>query len=213
MKAQGSPVQTGFALPTVLILLVIATVVAIASVRAGVVQEQINANTRTYTLAFAGAEGAVRAGERWLYEFHAQAGGGAPVVTPDGSSGIYALDARHSQPALLDFLQPRHWHEAGAVQVPTADVDYRSASAGLPGAALAEQPRYVIEDVGKFRPPGAGLVAEGGASGGAGYEGSMGTSPGGNTDLRVFRVTGKSTGHRRDIVVTLQSTYAGRTQG
>ena len=79
-------------------------------------------------------------------------------------------------------------------------------------AALARQPIYVVQDLGRMRPPGAGSAGEGGSTGTEGYEGSGGGSPAGNADVRVYRVVARSTGGLESVYRTTESYYSGRAK-
>ena len=73
--------------------------------------------------------------------------------------------------------------------------------------------RHLVEDLGRVRPPGAGLAGEGGSTGKENYEGSGGGSPAGNSDIRAYRVTARSTGGLATVVRVVESVYAGRAKG
>jgi Tfp pilus assembly protein PilX len=207
--------QRGFALVVVLILLAVATLLALAAVQQGTGQERIAANYRNRSLALEGAEIAARSAERWLYVKAERAGGAALVLGGDGiTSRVYATGALEASPTGREFLKPRVWSTAAGTAVPMSEFAF---NAGDASARLAAQPVYVIEDLGRLRPRGAGRIGEGGATGNTGYEGSAAMSPAGNADLRVFRTFGKSLGPGADeasaFTVTVWSIFAGRVQG
>lgn len=202
----------GYALITVLLFMMLATMLAVTSVKQVASQERLAANYRAWTMALMGAEAAARAGERWLLDFQENTGGSGVVSSDDGASGVYGTGAAAANTNFIDFMRPRHWSTAGATELSAARAAFQGLTGTLATAQLAEQPRYMIEDLGRFRPPGAGKVGEGGVTGNSGYEGSAGMSPAGNADLRVFRVVGKSTGPSSNFVATVQSIYAGRIQ-
>jgi hypothetical protein len=64
-----------------------------------------------------------------------------------------------------------------------------------------------------MRPSGAGPAGEGGTTGKENYEGSGGGSPAGNSDIRVYRVIGRSVGGLATITRASESTYAARGKG
>lgn len=202
--------RRGYALITVLLFLMLATILAVTAIKQVMSQERLAANQRAWSMAMMGAEAAARAAERWLLDFYETAGGGGIVATPDGSSGVYSTGASGTSADFAAFMAARRWETDGAVELSGTRIDFQNVAHAT--ARLAEQPRYMIEDLGKFRPPGAGNVGEGGATGNVGYQGTAGMSPAGNSDLRVFRVVGKATGPSPNFVVTVQSIYAGRAQ-
>ena len=60
--------QKGVALVVALVLLLVVTVLGLASMRGTVLQERMTANTYDRSLAFQAAEAALREGERWVME-------------------------------------------------------------------------------------------------------------------------------------------------
>ena len=200
--------QRGISLAITLTLLVLITLLAITSTWYGVAQERMAANQRQSALALMGAETAVRAGERWLYTHYERSNGAALVGNIAGSGGVYAVSQSGPNPATASFFAPRSWSATLGTEVADALVPY---SSGDHSARLALAPRFLIEDLGPLRPGGADRIRELGVTGGEGYV-SGGMSSAGNFDLRVFRVTGKSTGLNVSTVRTVQSTFAGRAK-
>lgn len=199
----------GFALAAVLVLLIPVTLLALVASRLSVVSESAAASQRDFTKAYFGAEAAVRAAEGWLLNFSTHSAGSALVASNSSSNGLYSRGAAQTVENLRAFLEPRRWHVAGSVALSDDWTDPSNSG------RLDVAPRYVVEDLGSMRPPGAGVTAEGGISGNTGYEGSTGVSPSGNSDMRVFRVFGKSVGAEdsNGMVMTLWSIFAGRAQG
>jgi Tfp pilus assembly protein PilX len=206
----------GFALATVLILMVVAMLLVLAAVRASAAQEHLVANQRAWLMAYAGAEAASRDAERWLYEFTLRGDGAALAADAANGGFVYGSADVLANANYRNFAIGRTWATAGSRALRGADYTHHTDAVSA-SAALAAQPRYLIEDLGRFRPPGAGVAGEGGVSGNSGYEGSAGLSPAGNADLRVFRTLGKSLGPGAEegsaFVVTVWSIFAGRAQG
>ncbi|HZR02442.1 MAG TPA: hypothetical protein VFA81_04620 [Burkholderiales bacterium] len=203
----------GFALFTALVFLALTLVLALAASRSGQLMHTVAANERAKSLADAAAEAALRRGEHLLLVQYLVSNGTVLAGDLQGSQGIYSPDAVLSSTALQNFMIPDRWPGTGDGSIPGAqmvansEIDFQGAS-----EALKYQPGFIIEDLGPAR-PGGGTSGELGATGGTGYEGSAGGSPAGNSDLRVYRITSKSTGPTTRAITTMQSVFAGRTQG
>lgn len=190
--------QRGVALVIGLIFLALISLIATVGMRQSITQERMAGGLRQESLARAGAETAARAGERDLYDFLLSANGtvrgegdGIAVANEDSADvfrdapldSFVTTNSRQVDPGLLDL-----------------------AGLSRPTAKLARQPVFVIEKLGKVRPPGSGTGTEGGASGTANYEGS-GALTGGNNDLYIHRITGRATGGIETVVRTVETTY------
>lgn len=197
--------QRGAALAVGLFFLLLLTMIATVAMRQSITQEKMAGGLHNISLARNGAESALRQAERNIYTWYQISNGTALVGDASASQDIYLLTATN----LVAFRSTDDYITAGTLAY--AAHDYTSTAAN-PTAALAEQPVYVVSDLGRLRPPGAGTVGEGGSTGKENYEGS-GAISGGNSDIRVYRVTARSTGGLPTVVRTTESTYAGRAKG
>lgn len=197
--------QRGVALVIGLIFLALVSLIATVGMRQSITQERMAGGLRQESLARSGAETAARAGERELYEFYLTSNG-----TARGAGG--GVDGvRYANESAAEAFREAPYDEfftAGAEAVDTAVVDL--VGGGSATSALAQQPVYIIEELGVVRQPGAGTGTEGGASGTANYEGSGGGSPAGNSDLFMYRITGRATGGVETVVRTVETTYVVR---
>jgi len=201
--------QDGFVLITCLIFLTLILLIGVTSSRAGQMLNAVAANERAASLAEGGANAALRRAEKRLYDFYARSNGVALVGDADASLGVYSADAAAASANYAAFVKPERWSVDGSTAVAGTELDFTGIDAT---ARLAQQPVYMIEDLGPARPAGAGSAREGGATGSANYFGSAGIS-GGSATLRVYRITAKSTGPSGQLVKTLQSVYAGHAGG
>lgn len=199
----------GFVLVTALVFMAVTMLLAIAATRQGTIQSQISSSQRMDSLAFGAAESALRNAETEL--LHAYANYGATGLVPGVVSWMYGADSARSNADLQTFRRGNRWSESGAKALPSTAIDFSGAVDAT--TLLPAQPRYTVEDLGAMRPAGSGLAHESGATGGSGYEGSAGMSPSGNSDLHVYRITGKALAPNGRQVRTLESTFAGRTRG
>lgn len=119
--------QTGAALITGLILLVVLTLLGFSASRAAIQQELISRNNKDQNLAFQAAEAALRDAESCIRA----AGDGSPgSVTVCGAVGApYATTT-------LRFANQSFWKNNGTV--------YGSITGNTAIAEVAEQPRYLI---------------------------------------------------------------------
>ena len=161
-----------------LIMLLLLTVIGLASIRGTSLQEQMTGNMRDHNLAFQSAESALRLGEEVLNK---------PTITVpfDNTTVGYYTDLM--LPAAT-YTRPITWTKA----------QWEARSVQLPASTLSnvtEQPRYVLE---KLTVP---VVA---ATQGGGIDSeSKDKSP----DAIYFRVTARGLGGTADSEVIVQSTF------
>jgi type IV pilus assembly protein PilX len=204
--------QRGAALVTGLVFLVLMTLIAAVAMRQSIMQERMAGGLRNASLARNGAESALRRAERTIYDYYLTSNGAALVGDVNVSQGVYLFEYSGTRSTVDNFRTYDGYTTAGGTVYDTGTYDFTDTSvAGT--AALAEQPVFLIEDLGRMRPPGSGVAGEGGSTGKEGYEGSGSVSPAGNSDIRVYRVTGRSTGGLASVVRVTESTFAGRAKG
>lgn len=161
--------QRGLVLPMALILLVVLTLAGVGAARVNILQERMVAATYNRQLAFQAAEAALREGERFLQQ--------ALLPAFTDSDGLYLAP-------LPD--EPRVWAAWDADDWTDDAIAY--AGAALTG--VAQQPRYIIEEL--ARTPGSG--------------GSLGSGQP-QPETVYYRVTARAVGGNPNSVVLLQSIY------
>lgn len=198
--------QRGVALVIGLIFLALISLIATVGMRQSITQERMAGGLRQESLARAGAETGARAGERELFEHYLTSNG---TVRDVGGSAVGAIKHANQQ-EVEDFRNVGYgvWDDTGAGPVDTSFMDLVAGPTVT--AALARQPVYIIEELGKVKQSGASDAGEGGASGPANYEGSGGLSPGGNSDMMMYRITARATGGVETVVRTVETTYVVR---
>lgn len=159
--------QTGITLVVSLIILILMTVIGVTAMQTTVLEEKMAGNARDLHLAFQASEAALREGEDFLQN------AGLPAF--DGNNGLYKAAALGATP---------HWHVAS-----TWSSDARTYSGSL--NAVAEQPKYIIEELTPVPAPGASLV--------------VGFAP--PPTLTFYRVTARGVGGSNTAVVLLQTTF------
>ena len=200
--------QRGAALIVGLMFLILITLLATVAMRQSITQERMAGGLRNVTLARNAAESALRLAERRISTSFLTSNGTTFTCDVDFSQGIYCPTDSRAQ-AFRDY---RGYTTTNAQLYPTARHDFTNTST-TPTAALATQPAFLLTDLGPMRPAGTGVQAEGGQSGTANYEGSGGSSGGGNADVHLYRITARATGGLPTITRAVESTYSSRAKG
>lgn len=171
--------QRGAVLIIGLIMLLLLTMIGLASIRGSDLQERMAGNMRERNVAFQSAEAGLRTGEDFL-SFNA---GAAPVFT-GATVGLWPdlnkAGAMRSRPAAWTSVD---W-EANGIQLPDDTIDF-----------VKEQPRYTIERVIAT----SVAASQGGA---IDHESVEKTA-----DAEYYRVTSQGSGGNTDTEVILQSTF------
>lgn len=126
--------QTGMALITGLIFMVVLTLLALAAMRTTTLEERMSGNARDRDMAFQSAEAALRAGE---------------LVLQGASLPAFALGTAYT-PRIATGTQTIYWQN-------THPWSTQSVAAWQP-AGTSAAPRYVIEDLGASSCAGGSLV-------------------------------------------------------
>ncbi|BBA35468.1 type IV pilus assembly protein PilX [Methylocaldum marinum] len=183
--------QSGSALPTTLVILLILTLIGVSSMQTTLLEEKMAGNLRDQNLAFQAAEAALRAGETYLQ------GVTLGTFSADTSEQDLTLNAQGLyQPTLSPeherWQQENIWTEAGS----------RAYAETLAG--VAESPRYIIEDLSSYtKCTNAGNCTNV----------PLPRTPGGSLKFGPisatsrFRVTARGVGSTSAAVVLLQSYY------
>lgn len=139
--------QQGAALAVGLILLLIITLMGYAAMKGTMLQEKMAAGLHNRSLAMAGANSAVRAGESFLYNLIDSTNSVQAAGTPNGSlfnlySQLSSLNDRTApvNPIVEEFKQRNWTSSAGTVHAN----DFTTSTYN---GALSQQPQYIIEEL------------------------------------------------------------------
>ncbi len=204
--APSSRAQSGAALVMGMIFLLVITLLVITVSGNASLQLRMAGNLRNVQQAQMSANTALRGAEWNIWRSTNVVGG--QLICSDGS--ISAQGCVMFNPAktsmygasglITQFREGATW--------PTTGIEYTGASgAGYTGAALdtaqlAKNPRYIIEDLGRVRPPGAGPQQESGAGSGAG----------GSIRVNTYRITARAAGGNDNAIRVLESTFDAQTK-
>ena len=192
--------QQGAALAVGLILLLIITLMGYTGMKGTMLQEKMAAGLHNRSLANAGANSALRAGEDYLYNLVENTNGVIPEGTPNGVlQGIYSRLMDSSDPAsdlnpVLVNFKKRNWtHSNGVAHA----FDFTAVNNN---GALYQSPEYIIEEIAGITGALDNTQSWGNVGGGSGG-GSAGTN------LRNYLITGKSMSGDGKTISLVQSTY------
>ncbi|MBT8446080.1 MAG: hypothetical protein KJO38_02960 [Gammaproteobacteria bacterium] len=133
----NSPVnQQGAALIVALIMLVVMTMLGLTSMNTTIIEERMAGNVRNKESSFEAAEAALRVGETTATGFDEN-------TVWDGTNGRYLPE---DDMAVMPLWQQGNWRDPAPGQTPNVAWQDR------PGvvAGVAEQPEFVIENLGKW---------------------------------------------------------------
>ncbi len=176
--------QSGVALITGLIFLVLLTLIGMTAMQTTMLEEKMAGNLRNENLAFQASEAALRAGESYLQGITV-----GPFLDAKNAKGLYlpALSATTEWWEIADI-----WTAAGS----------RAYATTPPGAA--NPPRYIIEDVSfKTQCTQPGFCQNIPLPKTPGGSLKLGAVP----DVGLYRITARGTGGTDDTVVLLQSYF------
>lgn len=172
------PDQRGTALIMALVFLVLLTILGLKAMDTTALEEKMTSNTKDKNVAFESAETALTFGENWLFS---QINRPQPFT----SNGPHLYTPSTTDTQVWD--QSGTW--SSAVTYP--GTPYAAASGGLTG--VAQQPEYIIEDMGTVTESGGTLVQS------SDYQ---------STGNSVFRITALGFGATGVATAELQSVYA-----
>lgn len=205
------PNQQGAVLFVALIFLILLTLLAIGASSGSLLQQRMVAATRSAQLATMTGDAALR-GAEWSIWSSSETLGSALVcdggdinatsgcVRYDANSPLYATGGE-----VTEFRTDNNqWLSfAGAQTYTGANHSGYTNNVGpsyVATANVADNPQYIIEDMGLVRPPGAGAQHE---------SGDTGTTEGGpgNVSVHIYRITARATGGTTGTVRVMQSTF------
>lgn len=192
--------QRGAVLVVALIFLILLTILAISASGRSLLQERMAGGLRNAQQAEMSAQTALRGAEWKLWtstsNITAHLNCGTGIFTD-----CYIYDPANLIPNVVKFRTDSGWVTAGSTQYKGYNnLGYTSGSNGL-----ADNPRYIIEDLGVELPPGvSGSLHESGATGSSGT-GSASTA------RHIYRITARATGASANTVRVLESTFAAKS--
>jgi type IV pilus assembly protein PilX len=205
--------QRGAVLVVALIFLILLTLLAIGASSGSLLQQRMVAATRSAQLASLSADTALRGAEWRIWNTSSVVGGTLQCdaaninattgcVKYDPESALYGTGG-----AVAQFRTGNNaWLSTGIAYtgLPGASNDFTNVpipSNGYTASAnVAENPRYIIEDMGLVKPPGAGPQHESGVTG-------PNNGGAGNMNIHIYRVTARATGGNQNTVRVAQSTF------
>ena len=199
--------QRGLVLVVALIFLILLTVLAIGASGRSLLQERMAGGLRNAQQAVMSADSAVRGAEWRLWTSTSKVGGrlhclAGSLSTDDGCT-VYAPGnpPYTATGPVTQFLSSQAWVSGVGITYkgPGGKTDYTS-SGSYPTAKLAQNPVYIIEDMGRELAPGTGPQHESGATG------PMNNGPG-QVNTHVYRITARATGGNANSVRVVQSTF------
>jgi type IV pilus assembly protein PilX len=207
-NTQSHRAQRGAVLVVALIFLLLLTILAISASGRSLLQERMAGGLRNSQQAEMSAETALRAGEWRLWTSTSQVGGRLSCLSGSISSDgctVYNLGNPPYGPSgdATTFLTSQAWVTGIGVSYTGPDKSgYTTATTDF--AQLAQNPVYMIEDLGREVPPGAGTLHESGDTG-------PNNSGPGQSNTHIYRITARATGGSANTVRVLQSTFDAQT--
>ncbi|MEP6898168.1 MAG: pilus assembly protein [Rhodanobacter sp.] len=194
--------QRGAVLVVALIFLLLLTILALSASSRSLLQERMAGGLHTAQQAEMSAQTALRGAEWKLWtstsNVSAHLNCGTGIFTD-----CYTYDPANLIANVTNFRTLPGWVTAGATAYKGygGGTDYTATTYGK----LANNPVYMIEDLGIELPPGvSGSLHESGATGtgGTGYT---------STTRHIYRITARATGANANTVRVLESTFAAKS--
>lgn len=205
--------QRGVVLMVALIFLLLLTILAMSASGRSLLQQRMAGGLRNAQLAEISADTALR-GAEWKLWTSTSKLTSTPLLCGTGvlSGSCYRYDPANtaiygSTGTVTKFRTSSTWVATGAqtYRGPGDSVNYTTPTTGRETARLANNPVYIIEDMGEELPPGvSGGLHESGATGSGG--GGVGS-----TSRHVYRVTARASGGDVNTVRVLESTFAAKS--
>jgi type IV pilus assembly protein PilX len=195
--------QSGFALMMALVFLLLISMLSIAASQHALLQERMAGSLRNAQQARMSAETALRGAEYKVWSTAGRPGTELQclenAISPDGCVIYRSYGAPYKADGdVTRFQSAQGWiADIGIPYKGPAGRGYTN-NPQYPTAKLAEDPRYIIEDLGSERPPGVGGLHE---------SGSTGPNNGDQGGVHIYRITARATGGRTGVVSVVQSTF------
>ncbi len=198
--------QRGAVLVVALIFLLLLTILAISASGRSLLQERMAGGLRNAQQADMSAQTALRGAEWKLWtstsNVTAHLNCGSGIFTD-----CYIYDPANPIANVVNFRTQQGWVTAGSTVYKgyANGLDYTTFATTGQSGNLANNPRYIIEDLGVELPPGvSGSLHESGATG------STGTGSA-STARHIYRITARATGANENTVRVLESTFAAKS--
>jgi type IV pilus assembly protein PilX len=203
----GARAQRGVVLVVALIFLLLLSIIAVAASSRSLLQERMAGGLLNAQRAEMSAQTALRGAEWRLWSTAANVGTTLGCGT-SLFSACYIYDPLNPNAEAVNFRTKSGWD--GVTSASSDYVEYKGVDGGVDFTAttdgkLANNPRYIVEDMGRVRPPGSGPQHE------SGQTGPTGAGPG-QVNMEMYRITARATGGDPNTVVVLQSTFDAQTQ-
>lgn len=201
--------QRGVVLVVSLIFLVLLTILAISASTRSLLQERMAGGLRNSQLAETAAENALRGAEWKLWTVGSQGGisCGSTVITDcyvySPGSPITTVDKFRTSAGWVTDGSAEYKGFDGSLDYTKLDGSKLSSDEKLI-AALAHNPRYLIEDLGEESPPGVGGQHESGAT-------SSTNTGAGNPSTHIYRITARGVGASENVVRMAESTFGAKS--
>jgi type IV pilus assembly protein PilX len=200
--------QRGVVLVVALIFMLLLTMLAISVSGRSLLQERMAGGLRNAQMAEMAAETALRGAEWKLWKAASQGGVRCGTLIAE----CYVFDAESPINDVVQFRTRAGWVTAGSSEYKgeSGSYDYVSLSGSSLSsdhrliAALARNPRYLIEDLGLELPPGADAQHE------SGVTSSMNTGAD-NLGTHIYRITARGVGGNENAVRVIESTFSARS--
>lgn len=197
----ASRAQRGAVLVIALIFLLLLTILAVGASNRSLLQQRMAGGLLNAQRAQMSAQTALRGAEWRLWSSAAKVGttlGCGTALFPS----CYIFDPLNPVADAVNFRTKPGWITAGSEEYlgNEGHIDFTTGD-----GKLAENPRYIVEDMGSVRPPGSGPQHESGATG------PSGSGPG-QINLEIFRITARATGGDQNTISVLQSTFDAQVQ-
>ena len=206
--------QRGAVLLVALIFLVLLTLLAIGASTSSLLQEHMVAAVRNAQLAQLGGDAALRGAEWRIWSNATNLANGAFQCNSgdiNPNTGCIKYDPANAEYApdgdVTKFLTSSQWLNGIGLSYTGADNSTFTSDANgnmNSTAWLAQNPQYLIEDLGLERPPGAGPQHESGATG-------FNSNSPGQVRLELYRITARATGGNSNAIRVLQTTFDAQT--
>jgi type IV pilus assembly protein PilX len=208
--------ERGAVLFVALIFLILLTLLAIGASSGSLLQQRMVAATRSAQLATLSGDTALRGAEWKLWSSASMVGAvfecsadainaTTGCVKYDPQSPLYGAagavtEFRTGNNAWLSLVGPVTYTGANG-----AGFTGTSGSVSSASPSVAQNPQYIVEDMGLVKPPGAGPQHESGVSGP--NIGGAANGGAGQISIRIYRITARATGGNQNTVRVVQSTF------
>ena len=205
--------ERGVVLFVALVFLILLTLLAIGASSGSLLQQRMVSATRSAQLATMSGDSALRGAEWRIWSTSSVVGGNlvcdssaintsTGCVKYDPTSTLYAAGGtvtqfRTSDNSWLSLTGPVTYKGPGGSYDFTNNPIPNDHTAS---ANVAENPQYLIEDMGLVKPPGSGPQHESGVTG-------PNNGGAGHLNIHIFRITARATGGTKNTVRVVQSTF------